>query len=276
MLIKEMPVSENFVGKFLKEKLIRIGKNYWGLVQQNGPWRETRRDVANQHNYPIAPGPAGQGRFMTDSTSSFRDQFGVVASPLGPVSRYAQFSIVSGHGRAFTPYNPGNPEKGDSAYQDPQSQLNIEGNAFGLSLDNEWAPKPVYPKATAFVTEDYLAEQAVQQEEAPAIQLSESEQQAIAEDLYDTLLSGVAPMRAQVERQKIRDRNLQKTLTQTPGELVYNENFLPSRQPLEFQNIQIHSDLQPREDHIIDLQNQMYNYQQGMIEQSLDPDRSVF
>lgn len=261
-----MAVSENFTGK-----------NYWGLVQQNGPWRMTSQDVANQRNAPITPGPGGTGQYPNnDMTLSFNDQYSRVGNQNTNPSHYTQFSIVSGHGRSFTPFNAGNPEKQDSLYGDPQSALNIEGNAFGVSLNNEWAPKPLYPKATAFVTEDFLVEQALKQEAAPTVQLDQVTQEALAEDFYDTVLAGHSPMRAKVERQSTREGNLQKSLTQTPGELIYSENYLPPRKDLILQNLEIHQSFQPREDNIIDTQAAAYNYQQGIIEQSLDPDRGVF
>jgi len=77
---------------------------------------------------------------------------------------------------------------------DVQDYLDIQGNAFGVSLGSEFYDKPLYPKAGPFVTEGYLRDQAIKQLIAPQQPLADYEQQALAEQFYDHMVAGVAPL----------------------------------------------------------------------------------
>jgi hypothetical protein len=276
-----MAVSENF-----------LGKNYWGLVQQNGPWKMTGRDYANQINHPETPGPAGTKRFQGDQTVSFKDRHGIHPTSMEAPSRYAQFSIVSGRGRSIVPapapyggdgkginiatgFNS-NPVPGDINYQDPASVLNIQGNMFGMSLNNEYAQKPLYPKVGTFISQDYLMEQAVKQQLAPTIQYNQAQQQALGDQYYDSVLGGVAPPVGHVSTAEKRDGNVFYSLMEGPYESIFTESFIPPREDLITQNLQIHSSLQARQDDLVDYYNGVLAGEAGRQEQSLDPSRRVF
>ena len=115
---------------------------------------------------------------------------------------------------------------------------------------NELANKPLYAKPSAFITQNYLIEQALeQQSEAPAA-MAEYERAALAEDFYDHVLGGVAPSTGAVSQKVERQGpNLVTTMTEDAfGEQVYNEHFTPTRRDLSEQMFRVHSSVQARED----------------------------
>lgn len=246
-----MPISDQFTGR-----------NYWGLVQQNGPWKMTGRDYANQVNMPVTPGPAGQDRYSGHSTVSFKDNFNVMpGAPDVSTSRYTQYSIVSGQGRAMVPApNPAMPggnlgwqsntRPGEEGYNDPATKLNMDGDAFAISLDNELADKPLYPKPGQFISQQFLIEKALEEQNSSAMEMNDAERQALSEDFYDHVLGGVAPLRGKVDQGVKRlGPNLVQTVTVDAfGEQVYNEHFTPTRGSIEAGLHQLQSSLQPRVD----------------------------
>ncbi len=261
-----------------------VGRNYWGMVEQRGPWKMTSQDYRNAVKNPITPGPAGLGRFQGDQIISFKDNYSRLPTSVGPPTRYAQYSIISGRGRSIVPapapyggdgeainvavgYNS-NKRAGDINYMDPAAELNIEGDAFGVSLNNEFAGKPLYPKSGPFMSQQLLFEQAIKQQNAPAVQLSIYEKNSLAEDFYDSVISGVAPTIGQVHVKKTRSDNLERTVISGPYETIYSEKFIPPRKDLIAQNLEVHSSLQARQDALIDYYNTCLSSTEDRLERS--------
>lgn len=251
-----MAVSENFVGR-----------NYWGLVQQDGPWRMTSQDYNNSINRLIAPGPGGSGsksKRNDDVTISFKDRFSARGDVTVPDSRYAQFSIVNRRGRSYVPAPSPGGGRGTRGYDgnqkskdigDVQDFLDIEANAFGASLGSEFYDKPLYPKGGLFVTEGYLRDQAIKQLVAPQVKLDTFVQEALAEDFYDHMLGGVAPLGQIDVKAKRLGPNLLVSETIGPFDSEYNEHFIPSRTSLLEQAEDTKQHLQARQDYLLDNYN---------------------
>jgi hypothetical protein len=272
MCLNKMAVSENFVGR-----------NYWGLTQQDGPWRMTSQDYNNRIDRPIVPGPAGNGSKSyrrDDQTISFKDRFSTKGDVTVPESRYSQFSIVTRRGQSMVPapngYGSVFGTRGYDSNQkskdigDVQDFLDMEANAFGASLGSEFYDKPLYPKGGNFITEGYLRDQAIKQLIAPTVQLKEYEQRALAEDFYDHMVSGVAPLgKVNVKTQRLGP-NLLVSDIRGPFESEYNEHFIPSRMSLMEQAMDTHQHLQAREDYLLDRFQNLHTRAEGEMEQELD------
>ena len=270
-----MAVSENFVGK-----------NYWGLTQQDGPWRMTSADYNNRVERPLAPGPGGVGQYPNnDRTISFKDRYTVKGSA-PPESRYVQYSIVNRRGQSFVPApNPYSNPSGTRGYDsnqksrdigDVQSNLDIKANEFGASLGNEFYDKPLYPKAGPFVTEGYLRDQAIKQLIAPQVELQEYQKRALAEDFYDHISTGVGMLGKVNVSTKRYGPNLLVSETLGPFDSEYNEHYIPPRMSLIDQAMDTHSHLQARQDFLIDKFQGLNTKLEGIEEQDLDQARAAF
>ena len=276
MGLNKMAVSENFVGK-----------NFWGLVQQDGPWKMTGRDYNNSINRPIAPGPAGSGQYSNnDQTISFKDRFSKRGDITTPESRYAQYSIVNRRGKSIVPApNPYFAPPGTRGYDsnqksrdigDVQDFLDIKGNEFGASLGSEFYDKPLYPKGGLFVTEGYLRDQAIKQMIAPQVELQSFEQQALAEDFYDHMVSGVAMLPKVDVSTKRLGPNLLVSSVIGPYDSEYNEHYIPPRMSLFEQAMDTHQHLQAREDYLIDKFVGLHTKLEGLEEEQLDQSKAAF
>jgi len=289
MCLNKMAVSENFVGK-----------NFWGLVQQDGPWKMTSQDYNNSVERPIAPGPAGsRAQYANnDQTISFKDRFSRKDNVTVPESRYAQYSIVNRRGRSIVPApNPYFAPPGTRGYDsnqvlplgflvltlkkskdigDVQDFLDIKGNEFGASLGSEFYDKPLYPKGGLFITEGYLRDQAIKQMIAPQVELKDFEQQALAEDFYDHMVAGVGMLPKVDVSTKRLGPNLLVSAVVGPYDSEYNEHYIPPRMSLFEQAMDTHQHLQAREDYLIDKFVGLHTKLEGLEEEELDQSKAAF
>ena len=68
-----------------------VGKNYWGLTQQVGPWKNTPLDDARQINHSVWPGPTGTGENGNNQVLTIfpKNRFSRKGSVFGEPSEYA-------------------------------------------------------------------------------------------------------------------------------------------------------------------------------------------